>query len=358
MLPKLDRYILGKFLSTFVFMVATITVLGCVIDFSEKLGDFLSSNASNWGIFRQYYLNFALFLANLLMPICVFLAVILFTGKLTQDSETVAILSSGLSFYRLLRTYLLAAACIALLSFWLNGWVVPRATGAYEHYYLNEIRNRDLLKDNHIHRKVGAESFIYLYNINQYENEARQVTLEEFKDGRLQRRTQSPRIVYNDSTGRWTLYNPLVRHLYAHGERLEQRRTYDTTLYLKPDDIYKPSTYSRSLTLPELSVRIAEEQQRGGDYARTLQYELQERYAYPVAILILTTMGFALSTRKRRGGIALQLGLGLILAFVYIIVLSTAKTVLGERLPVVAAIWLPHLFFAGVAALLIRWAPK
>ncbi|MBX3102440.1 MAG: LptF/LptG family permease [Bacteroidetes bacterium] len=358
MLPKLDRYILRKYLGTFVFMVLTITVLGAVIDFSEKLGDFLSSKASNWGIFRYYYLNFMLFLANMLMPICVFLAVILFTGKLTQDSETVAILSSGVSFQRLLRPYLIAAAFLGGLSFWLNGWVVPHATGAFESYYYNSIRNRDFLKDSHIHRKVGEQSFVYMYNFNQYDNEGRQFSLEEFRNGQLLRRTLSPRVVYNDSTGRWTLFNPVVRHFHAQGERMEQRRTFDTTLFLTPNDIYKPNTYSKSLTIPELNTRIVEEQQRGGDYTRALQYELQERYAYPVAIVILTVMGFALSTRKRRGGIALQLGLGLVLAFAYIIVLSTAKTVMGEEWPVWLAIWMPNLIFSVVAWLLLRWAPK
>jgi lipopolysaccharide export system permease protein len=334
-------------------------VLGGLIDFSEKLGDFMDAvSADAWGIFRHYYLNFLTFLGHLLSPICVFLAVILFTSRLTQNSEIVAILSSGVSFYRLMRPYLLTAGFLTLVSFYLGGWRVPDATLRFETYYYDEIRSRDYHDEQNIHRKVGPSHFVYMYNFNQYENEGRQFSLEEFRAGEMIKKTQAPKVRYIDSLGQWRIYNPVERHILPNGERLVQRPTYDTTLYLKPSDIYKPNNYSRSLQLPELQLRIQEELERGGSYVRPLRYELHERFAFPFAMLILTVIGFALSTRKRRGGIALQLGLGLILAFSYIIVLTLSKTVLGDSLPVWLAIWTPNLIYSGIAYWLIRWAPK
>lgn len=356
---RLDRYIISGLLTTFLFMVFAMVTLGGVIDFSEKLGDFMGAvNADGWGIFTNYYLHFLTFLGHLLAPICVFLAVILFTSRLTQNSEIVAILSSGVSFYRLLLPYLFTAVVLMLLSFWLGGWVVPDSTAHFENYYYSNIRTRDYHNEQHIHRKVGPNHFVYLYNFNQYDNEGRQFSLEEFAKGRMIKKTVCARVTYNDSTRQWRLYNPTERYIGEHRERMVRRATYDTTLLLKPDDIYKPSNYSRSLRLDELNTRIEDEIARGGTFVRNLRYELHERYAFPFAIVVLTCIGFALSTRKRRGGIALQLGLGLILAFSYIIVLTLAKTVLGENLPVWLAIWTPNLVYTAIAYLLIKWAPK
>jgi len=108
-LKKLDLYIIKKFLGTFFFTLLLIISIVIVFDLSEKIQDFIEKKAPIHAIIFDYYLNFIPYFANLFSPLFIFIAVIYFTSKMASNSEIVAILSSGISFKRFLRPYLISA---------------------------------------------------------------------------------------------------------------------------------------------------------------------------------------------------------------------------------------------------------
>lgn len=358
-LKKLDRYIVKKFISTLFFMVLIMIVIILVIDVAEKVDDFIDKKVPMREIVFVYYANFIPFLVNKLSPVCVFLAVIFFTAKMTQDSEVVAILSSGVSFYRFMAPYLVTAVWLSFMSFYLNAYVVPTSAEKWMNFEFQYLKGKRVFEGRNIHKKVDQQSFIYIYSYNQYDNQGYLFTLEE-RDStqRLRRKLDANTLQWIDSTQQWRLVNAKERIILQDRELLRSRQQMDTAMKLAPNDIYIRENQAQTLALDELNAYIDLERDRGSDFLYQLLLERNERFAYPVAAIILTIMGVALSTKKQRGGIALQIGLGLILTFAYILILSTAKVAIGDRFPNWVATWMPNLIFIGISAFLIRIAPK
>ena len=356
---KLDRLIIRRFVGTFLFMVLILAVIVLVIDFAEKIDDFIDRKAPLRATLVDYYANLLPFFINLLSPICIFLAVIFFTARMTQLNETTAIFSAGISFYRFLLPYAVTAVALGGLSFYLNAYMVPTATRTRMEYEYRYLKNASPFSGRNLHYKIGPDTYLYVMVFNRQDLEATQPTLEFYgPDGRLREKWNADRMRYNPETDRWTLLNIRTRTVLPQGERLGYRREVDTTLRIKPGDMVRRDNYAESMPLDELSEAIDLERLRGSEYLRELQLEFNERVAYPFASVILTLMGVALCTRKRRGGIAFQIGLGLILSFIYVLLLSLAKAVLGDSFPTWLGVWVPNLVFALLAILLIRWAPK
>ncbi len=354
----LDRYIFTRFLSTFVFMVLMLIVVVVVIDFAEKLDDFLEEKPPLSELFVDYYFNLVLFYANLFSPVCVFLACIFFTSRMTQNSETTVILSSGVSFYRLLMPYLAAGILLSAGSFYLTAWVVPPAVDQRMEFEYTYVQHRPHITGRNLHRRLGEGSYLYLWNYNQVKQEGFKVVLEHFEGTQLKAKVSAERMAWNDSLQTWTLEMGLIRRVGESRSRLERFDKMDTTFNLRPSELVREENYAESIPYDELLLFIERERERGSEFLRELELERHERLAYPFASLVLTLVGVALSTRKRRGGIAFQLGIGFILTFVYLIVLSVSTASVGDNYPVALAVWTPNAVFGLIALLLIRWAPK
>jgi len=358
-LKKFDRYIIRKFIGTFFFMVLIIMLIIVVIDVAEKIDAYIDKKISFDEIVWMHYANFVPWLANKLSPICVFLAVIFFTSRLAQDTEIVAILSSGVSFYRLMVPYIVTAVWISYLSFYLNAFIVPHAYEKelqFDHLYF---KNNQAYNNKNIHKKVDQTSFIYLYSYNQAEKQGYLFTLEERDStNRLKRKVDAQTLQWVDSSRKWRLSQVRERMIFGDREVLRNRSQFDTTLRIAPNDIFIRENQAQSMALDELYAYIQLERERGSDFLHQLNLERAERYAYPVAAVILTLMGYALSTQKRRGGIALQIGFGLVLTFGFVLLINVAKVAIGDYLPAWVAVWLPNVIYAGIVVLLIRVAPK
>jgi lipopolysaccharide export system permease protein len=360
MFTRLDRYLLRKFVVTFVFMVGLMVVVITVIDVAERFDDFWKNDVALDTAIARYYLNLIPWLANLLSPICVFLAAIFFTARLTQDTEFIAMLSGGISFYRLLRPYLIASLLFAGLSFWLNNYQVPASIGrrvAFEFEYFDKTNPGLVL---HMHKKVSADVYVYIQRYEGRTFQANVFSIERFDSaGRLVSKLTAPSAMWVDSTSSWHLNNPIVRDFLPNGE--EQLRTYtslDTTLRLSHEDVFQIKSFAEAMPLPQLLEYIELERERGSDTINDLKLELYMRMAAPFASFVLTIIAFALSTRKRRGGIALQLGLGFMIAFLYVFFLSVSRSALGESIAPGLAVWLPNIVFMVIGLVLLRLVPK
>lgn len=358
LLRLIDRYLIGKFLSTFLFMVLLISFVAALINFSENLNKFIDRNVPFSLLLTDYYPHMILFIVNLLSPICTFLAVILFTSNMAQKSEFVALLSSGISFYRLLLPYVATAVVLGGLAFYLNAYIVPDSVRKQIDFENERMKRRDNRIERNIHRKVSPTEFVYFHSWTVADIEGYRFVLEEMDGSRVVRRLEAERLTYDRERKVWRLFDVVERRFQSESQTLHRTATQELSMRLEPADLVQRENFAESMPLDVLDEYIALEQMRGSDYVDELILERYERYAYPFATLILTLIGFAMASRKRRGGIALQLGVGFALSFAYILILTTAKVAISDTFPGWLAVWLPNIVFGILALVLLRLAPK
>ncbi|GAA4015830.1 LPS export ABC transporter permease LptG [Hymenobacter fastidiosus] len=355
----LDKYIIQKFLTSFFFTVVVLVAVICVIDFTEKNDDFIQHNLSAGKIISEYYLNLFPYYANLLSPITVFISVVFVTARLAARTEIVAILASGVSFKRLLLPYLMGATVISAVTFGLIGWGIPKANKTRVAFEKKYIKNPFRYDARNIHIKIGPKSYVYMESYDNSSNVGYKFALETI-DGTVLRRRMTADAISWDSTRRaWHLSPQLVRTFNGPQESLRTVAARDTTLNLFPKDFASTYRLSETLTLPELNRYIQQKIERGADDTQIYLSEKYERYAYPYAIFILTTIGVVLSARKSRAGVGGQIALGFVLAFVFIIfvILSRNLAQVGDMSPMLAA-WVPSIVFTVIGAALYRFVPQ
>lgn len=337
-------------------MVLLLILVIVVIDVTERVEDFARTTASAQDIIVHYYFNLIPFYANLLSPVCVFITVIYFTSQLAQYSEIVSMLSGGISLKRILRPYLACALVITALSFYLNAYIVPRATRERVDFEYKFLRKNHVMEERNIHKKVAPGTFVYLNSYNQLINEGYQFTLDYLEDGKMKSKISGQKIIWQDSLQNWRIIGVNYRIFTDSGEYLFSKNYLDTAFILSPDDIYQKDGYAESLTLNELYRYIQLETDRGSDILDELVIEKYERFAYPFAAIILTLIGLPMSSKKSRGGIAFSIGLGLVFCFLYVILLLTSQAFIGDTFPAWLAIWLPNIVFFILGMVLMRIA--
>ncbi len=355
----LDKYILGQYFKTFLFMLGLVIVLCVVIDVVEKLDEFIDKNPTLYETVFVYYLNFIPFWGSTLSPICIFLSVIFFTSRMAQRSEIIPMLGSGISFYRVFMPYLFASIFLAAVSFYLKASLVPRSTAksvAFEYKY--EMRRNKFKKNQHIHKKVAEDTFVYISYYNENKQEGHNFALERIADGNIVTKIQAKKIIWVDSTDQWRMEKIRTRHFRRDKEFIGFEDNKDTTFLLTPDDIFIREQKAQSMTLPELDEYIRLEEMRGSDILVELYTEKHRRYADPIAMIILTIIGFAMSSQKSRGGVALKIGLGLLLCFLYVGLLFAGQAIIGEQYSPAVAVWFPNVIFSVVSIVLLWTAPK
>lgn len=355
---RFDAYIVRQFLLYLLFILGMFTVVIMVIDAADKMNQFWEQKLSLGQIFGDYYANFLTYILNKFFPLYVFLAVVAFTARMSQSSEIIALLSSGTSFYRLLLPYVVTALMLASFSYFLNAYIVPHSTRDYQAFESRYLKSGQQTYAKNIHRKIDQQSFLFLRNYNHFDRRAYEGTIEERTGNLLRRKLSFQLMEWIDSTKKWRLVVVTERYIDGERETLVRRNQVDTTLKLSPSDLYRHENAAESLTMPELNEYIRLERERGSDFIKQLLLRREERVAFAFATLILTVIGFALSSQKRRGGIGLQIGLGLLLAFTYLLLQNTATVLIGDAAPVWIAVWLPNVLFAAMAVGLIRVAPK
>jgi lipopolysaccharide export system permease protein len=355
----LDRYIIRKFLGTFFFSLALIILIAVIFDVSEKLDDFLESHAPFKAIVFQYYFNFIPYFANLFAPLFVFISVIYFTARIAMDTEIIAILNSGMSFRRLLRPYLIAAAFLALISFYFNGWLIPHSNKeklAFENKY---IREPVKFESRNLHRQITPGVFIYLESYNNKENIGYRFSLEKIKNGKRTYFLSSERLLWDSVSSKWKIENYYARTIDSLNETLTSGQEIDTILPITPANFKRRSEIIEAMDTPELNAFIKEERMEGSANISKYLVEKYRRTAIPFATFVLTIIGVSLSSRKVRGGIGAQLGAGIGLSFAYILFMQISNTfAINGSLPALIAVWVPNILFSAIALILLKRAPK
>ena len=355
----IDLYIIRKFLGTFFFTLILLIFIVIVFDISEKIDDFLRREAPLRAIIFDYYLNFVPYFINLFSYLLTFIAVIFFTSRMASDSEIVAILSSGISFRRMMFPYFVSAVVLGLLSFLLANFIIPytnRTMFAFERKYINDPRE---FTDQNIHRQISPGTFIYMENFNIHTNAGWKFTLEKFDGREMTYKLQSERISWDSAKSCWSITNYFARKLNGMEESVRRGPKLDTILPFAPEDFTEDIEEVKIMNYFTLTTQIAKKELRGDPDVIKYKVKKYERIAFPFATLILTLIGVSVSSRKVRGGIGFHLGFGLALTFLYILFMQifTVFATFGD-LPPLLAVWIPNLIFGVIAVILYRLAPK
>ena len=356
----LDRYIIKKFIGTFFVALLLIIFIVIIFDISEKIDDFVDSEAPLKSIAFDYYLNFIPYFVNMFSPLFVFITVIFFTSKLAGNSEFVAMLSGGISFGRLMYPYFISSLIIASLSLVLNLFVIPSANVrrlAFEEQY---IKGKKYYNTNrNIHYQIAPGQFVYVESFSTWNNTAYKFSLESTKESHLVSKLTAESAAWDSTKGAWKLKNYTLRDYTTSDQKIVFGEAMDTVILLKVDDFYRQESTVETLTYKQLDELIAMQKLRGDSMVKYSLIEKNTRFAVPFSAFILTLIGVSLSSKKRRGGIGINLGVGIGLSFSYILFLRFSQMfVITDTLPPWIALWLPNVIFAVIAAVLYRMAPK
>jgi lipopolysaccharide export system permease protein len=364
----IDKYILKKILTTFFFVVLILVAIVSVIDLTEKMDKYSRNNLDVVTILG-YYGDFIPWIAGLITPITVFIAIVYVTSQMAARTEIVAILSSGVSFQRMLFPYFVGSLVLALISFYLNGWVIPKSNRSrleFEMKYLNKTVRYD--KQN-VHLQVEPNVYLYLQNYNNQSNTGYQFTLERFNENnQLLEKLTADHIQWDTTKLKWTLKYWkrkkvdslfLVRNDEKLKKLTESGEALDTTLAISPSDFVNNQGNYDGLTIPELNQQIAKMKFRGATGVEVFQTEKYIRFAAPFTIFVLVFMGVIVSSRKSRGGTGFQIALGFLLSFVFILFFMMTRTFAeAGSLPPMLAAWLPNITFTVIALGMYKYVPR
>lgn len=357
---KLDRYIIVKFLGTYFFAIALIISIAVVFDINENIDKFINNNAPVEAIVFDYYLNFIPYFSNLFSPLFVFIAVIFFTSKLAENSEIIAMMSTGMSFKRLMRPYMISAAIIAALTYGLGAYVIPKGNVTrldFEDRYRKK-KKQDFVRN--VQLEVDSGVIAYLGRYDGRNNTAYSFSLDKFIDKKLVSHLTAKRAVYDTtSIHKWQLRDYMIREMEGMREKITKGSKLDTIIKMQPQDFLIMKGQQQTMTSPELKEYIAQQKRRGFANIKEFEIEYHQRIAMSFAAFILTSIGLSLSSKKVKGGMGMNLGVGLALSFSYILfqTVSSTFTVNGNTPPIVS-VWIPNILYAIIAVYLYRKAPK
>ncbi len=354
----IDRYILKKFLGAFVFVVLVIVSVICIIDITEKNEKFISNSLSFQQVFG-YYMDFFPYIANMITPITVFIAVVFVTAKLASHTEIIAILSSGVSFVRLMVPYLIGALLIGAVSFVLTGWIIPQANKDRVAFEIAYFEKPYYFSEKNIHIKVGPELYLYIESYYNQSNKGNKFTLERIEGTQLLEKLSADALLWDSENERWKLNNWKIRKFEGFIEKVSFGEEMDTTLNIHPKDFENSYRLYETFTITELDQFIKELRSRGADNIEIYQIEKYFRFTSPFTVIILTFIALIVSARKIRGGAGFQIALGFLIAFIYIIFYIFTRSIaeVGGMNPALA-VWIPNLIFAAVGLLMYKTVPR
>lgn len=346
----IDRYIIGKFLGTYIFAIVLILAITIMFDVNEKLDSFLKAPLK--ATVFDYFLNFLPYFANQFSPLFTFIAVIFFTSKLADNSEIIAMLSSGMSFHRLMRPYMISAAIIAASTFILSAYIIPPANVKRIDYTNTYVRNRRVDYGTNIQMQVAKGQIAYMSRYDNTNKTGYKFSLETFKDKKLVSRLTAQTIRY-DSLYNWQVRDYMIRDFNGTREVIRTGSKLDTVIPMEPRDFLISKNDQETMSSPDLNEYIVRQKERGVANIKNFEIEYNRRYAMCAAAFILTVIGMSLSSRKVKGGMGLNIGIGLVLSFSYILFMTVTSTfaVSGYTSPLVA-MWIPNIIYAIIAIIL------
>lgn len=355
----IDKYILKRYIGTFTVMLLLFIPIGIVIDVSEKVNKMIENKVPFLDV-AIYYFHFTVYFANMLFPIFLFLSVIWFTSKLANNTEIIAILSSGISFTRFLRPYIIGATMVSIFSLIMGFFLVPSASKGYNDFRYTYLKNNPKVRENQdVYRQISKDQFIYVSNFNYMSKMGFNFSLEKFNGDKLEYKIVANRIKWNEADSTYTLFGFKKRTVGEMDDRLQAQEQRKMKLDFDIDDLTPVVYIAETMTLGELNRFIEKEKTRGSSNINAYMVVKYRKYSVPVSAFILTIIAVAVSAMKRRGGMGVNLAMGIALAFTFIF-FEKIFGVLAEAssIPPFVAVWFPNLIFGILAIYLLRNAKR
>ncbi|NLA23599.1 MAG: YjgP/YjgQ family permease [Bacteroidales bacterium] len=359
-MKKIDIYIIRKFLGTFFFALGLIITIAIVFDLSEKMDDFIDKNAPFKAVVIDYYFNFIPYFANLFSGLFVFISVIFFTSKMAQNSEFIAILSNGVSFKRILLPYFIGATIITGFSFVLGNFVIPDANRVRLEFQSQYFKGSGYsIGAIDLHRQISPGVYMYIESYNLPRNIGYHLTLEQFENNELISKLGADNMVWDSVNNTWILQNYYLRTFDGLKENLVQGNRIDTAINITPGEFTRQKYLVETMNRQELDEHIAKQLMMGAPEVVNSELEKYNRIATPFSTFILTMIGVTLSARKRKGGMGLNIGVGILLSFSYVLFQRFASMfAISNTFHASFAVWIPNILYAIIAIGLYFSAPK
>lgn len=356
---KLDWYIIRQLLTIFVLAIVMIILIIIVFDLAEKIDDFLEKEAPIKGLIFTFYLNFVPYFVNLFGHLFFFISVIFLTSRLAAKTEIVAILSSGISFNRFLRPFVISSILVGLLNFYLGNFLIPEVNKPRlefeKKYYRNPVRNFNY----NIHIQTSKNTKVYVQSFDNINNSGFKFTYEVFNEKGISKKIISNRISFDSISEKWVLYDYKIREIDNLKEDLIFGDKMEINLDLLPNDFNINAHKVEIMNYKELNTFIDRERLRGSTLVNKYLIEKYKRMFNPIAFIILTLIGVSLSSRKTRGGTGIHLAIGITLAFSLIMMMEITSVFSTKgNLPPLLSVLLPLIIYSIIAVFLIRKAPK
>ena len=357
---RMDWYIIKKFLGTYFFAIALIISIAVVFDVNEWIDNFINNKAPVKAIIFDYYANFIPYFSNLFSPLFVFISVIFFTSKLAENSEIIAMMSTGMSFKRLLRPYMISAAIISIMTYGMGAYVIPKGNVTrlnFEDQYKKK-KKQEYVRN--VQVEVDSGVIAYMGRYENYNKTAYRFSLDKFVDKKLVSHLTARSATYDTTTvHKWTLKNYMIREMDGMKETIVKGERLDSIIKMEPQDFLIMKGQQETMTSSELSAYIERQRRRGFANIKEFEIEYHKRIAMSFASFILTIIGVSLSSRKVKGGMGMYLGAGLALSFSYILFQTVSATfaVNGNASPFLA-VWVPNIVYTFIAIYLYRKAPR
>ncbi|WP_298550651.1 LptF/LptG family permease [uncultured Algibacter sp.] len=354
----LDWYILKRYLFTFSMMLLLFIPIGITVHLAEKIGKILENEVPINEVL-VYFLDFTIYFAHLLFPLFLFLSVIWFTSKLANNTEVIAFLSSGVSFTRFLRPYMIGATIVGILAIILGLFLAPKASEGFNDFHYKYFKRGGAVDSKNVFRQINDNEIIYVSNFNVGNNVGNNFSLEHFEDNKLKYKITASSIKYIPKDTLYKLTNYVKRDIGEHEDELEILRRKDTLLSFDVDDLIPVIYAAETKMYGELKEFIAKEEARGSSNVGRFKLVLYRKWSLPVSVFILTIIAVAVSSKKRRGGMGVNLAIGICIAMVFVF-FDKIFGVMAEQSdfnPIIA-VWFPNIIFGILAAYMLYNAKR
>lgn len=368
----LDKYIIKQFLSTFFFVVLILLAVITVIDMTDKMDKFAKANLKADAILG-YYADYLPWIGSLITPITIFIATVYVCARMAGRTEIIAILSSGVSFKRFLLPFFGGAAVVAIISFILIGWVIPNSNKSKLAFEVQYLKGKFYYDKRNIHIQVAPDIYMYLQSYNNTTNTGYHFSLERFEHNKLVEKLTANRIEWDSTKQKWKVKDYTIKKVDKVFEMTSTPRpagtpldsmerkgaSMDTALVIHPKEFESDYRKYDGMTLNELNAYIETLRSRGSAGVEVYEVEKYSRYASPVAIFILVFMGVIVSSRKSRGGTGVQIALGFVLSFLFILFFTLFRTFAenGQWMPEIS-VWIPNIIFAVISLAMYKYVPR
>ncbi|MCX6352246.1 MAG: LptF/LptG family permease [Bacteroidetes bacterium] len=355
----IDKYIAKKFLSTLGFILVLAVFLIIIFDLTEKLDDLLAPAVTFKEIVFDYYLNYIPIIINLISPLVIFITVIFFTARMANDTEVVAILSSGVSYWRFILPFFGVALLLAFGDFIIKNHIIPKAYETENIFEMKYIEKGYNFQGRNIHKQLDDNTYFYTQSFDYQSGIAYRFSIEKFKKKALVYKLQCNEAQYDTTKKIWKLRNYTARNFNGLKEEIKKGDSMTMKLPIGKKDFAQKLRTVTSMTTPELSAFIEAESFKGDSQVNFYKIEKSKRLALPFAIIILVMMAVSIASRKIRGGVGMHIMIGILIAVSYELSMRFSTTFsTNADMPPNLAVWLPNIVFGMVALFLLNRAQK